>query len=303
VLADGSIIGSQHGELHGLRKDNTGLALSQLMIGAEGTLGIITRAVMKLYPLPRAQLTAMAALRSPADALELLARAQVECGATLTAFELINDLALRLVERHFEGCRYPFDAHHAFVVLLEISDHDDMTHASGVLERLMQHALESDLIQDAVVAQSQAQSKALWALRENVSEAQAAEGTNIKHDISLPIGRIAAFVDETDALLAKAFPGVRMVNFGHLGDGNLHYNVSPAEGQSDQQLIAQQKDINQVVYQSVERYHGSISAEHGIGQLKRIALQSHRSAAELAAMRHIKAALDPHGLMNPGKML
>ena len=303
VLADGSIIGSHDGELHGLRKDNTGLALSQLMIGAEGTLGIITRAVMKLYPLPRAQVTAMAALRSPAAALEFLARAQVQCGATLTAFELINDLALRLVERHFEGCRYPFSEHHAFVVLLEISDHDDMAHATAVLESLMGDALEHDLIQDAVVAQSQAQSKALWALRENVSEAQAAEGTNIKHDISIPIGRIAAFVDDTDALLVKAFPGVRMVNFGHLGDGNLHYNVSPAEGQSDQQLIAQQKDINQVVYESVERYHGSISAEHGIGQLKRIALQSHRSAAELAAMRHIKAALDPRGLMNPGKML
>jgi FAD/FMN-containing dehydrogenase len=163
--------------------------------------------------------------------------------------------------------------------------------------------LEQDLIQDAVVAQSQAQSKALWALRENVSEAQAAEGSNIKHDISLPIGRIAAFVSETDALLAEAFPGVRMVNFGHLGDGNLHYNVSPAEGQSDQHLMARQKDINQVVYDSVERYHGSISAEHGIGQLKRVALQSHRSPAELAAMRHIKAALDPLGLMNPGKML
>ena len=303
VLADGSIIGSRNGELHGLRKDNTGLSLSQLMIGAEGTLGIITRAVMKLYPMPRVRITAMAGLKNPAAALEFLARAQRHCGAGLTAFELINRLALELVTTHYPNCRYPFAEQHAFAVLLEISDQETGSHAMQLLESLMADALDAGVIDDAVVAQSDAQSKAFWALRENVSEAQAAEGTNIKHDISLPIGRIADFVTETDALLAAAFPGVRMVNFGHLGDGNLHYNVSPAPGQSDQQLIALQKDINQVVYQSVEQFHGSISAEHGIGQLKREALKSHRSSAELAAMGQIKAALDPFGLMNPGKML
>jgi FAD/FMN-containing dehydrogenase len=303
VLADGSIIGSRDQQLHGLRKDNTGLALSQLMIGAEGTLGIITRAVMKLYPLPRARITAMAALKDPAAALEFLTRAHQHCGAALTAFELINRLALELVTKHYPSCRYPFAEQHEFAVLLEISDQESASHAMQLLESLMADALEAGVIDDAVVAQSDAQSKAFWALRENVSEAQAAEGTNIKHDISLPIACIAQFVEETDQLLVEAFPGVRMVNFGHLGDGNLHYNVSPALGQSDQQLIALQKDINQVVYQSVERFSGSISAEHGIGQLKREALKTHRSKAELNAMRQIKAALDPLGLMNPGKML
>jgi FAD/FMN-containing dehydrogenase len=303
VLADGSIIGSRDHRLHGLRKDNTGLALSQLMIGAEGTLGIITRAVMKLYPMPRARITAMAALQDPAAALKFLALAQEHCGASLTAFELINQLALQLVARHFPDCRYPFAAPHPFVVLLEISDQESDSHAMQILESLMAATLDAGVIDDAVVAQSDAQSQSLWALRENVSEAQAAEGTNIKHDISLPIASIAEFVAETDRLLGEAFPGVRMVNFGHLGDGNLHYNVSPALGQSDQELIALQKDINRVVYQSVERYNGSISAEHGIGQLKREALKLHRSAADLNAMRQIKAALDPRGLMNPGKML
>jgi D-lactate dehydrogenase (cytochrome) len=303
VLADGSIIGSKDGELHGLRKDNTGLALSQLMIGAEGTLGIITRAVMKLYPLPLAQVTALAAVPDPQAALHLLALAHRQCGATLTAFELINHLAIELVVKHFDGCRYPFAEPHAFVVLMEISDHDDEGHAMAMLEKVMADGLEAGLIEDALVAQNQTQSKAFWALRENVSEAQAAEGTNIKHDISIPIGYLAAFVAQTDAALVQAFPGVRMVNFGHLGDGNLHYNVSPALGQSDSELVAMQKQINQVVYDAVERFHGSISAEHGIGQLKREALKFHRSAADLAAMRQIKAALDPRGLMNPGKML
>jgi FAD/FMN-containing dehydrogenase len=303
VLADGSIIGSRDGALHGLRKDNTGLALSQCMIGAEGTLGIITQAVMKLFPMPRSQVTALAALRSPDDALKFLEKAQMHCGSTLTAFELINQLAVELVERHFPPARYPFQTRHAFMVLLEISDHDDATHAMHMLEGLMQGAIEDDIIQDAVVAQSGAQSQEFWALRENISEAQAAEGKNIKHDISIPIAGIAKFVLETDAALQDAFPGVRMVNFGHLGDGNLHYNVSPAIGQTDQELLARQDAINAVVYQGVEKFAGSISAEHGIGQLKREALKHHKSAAELAAMAHIKAALDPLGLMNPGKML
>jgi FAD/FMN-containing dehydrogenase len=303
VLADGSVIGSRQGRLNGLRKDNTGLALAQCMIGAEGTLGIITRAVMKLFPLPRAQVTALAAVASPDAALRFLERAQMHCGSTLTAFELINELAVTLVERHFPPARYPFATRHPFMVLLEISDHDDQAHAMQLLEGLMQGALEDGMIGDAVIAQSVAQSKQFWALRENISEAQAAEGKNIKHDISLPIASIARFVEATDAALQQAFPGVRMVNFGHLGDGNLHYNVSPAAGASDQALLEKQDAINAIVYAAVERFAGSISAEHGIGQLKREALRLHKSGAELAAMAQIKAALDPLGLMNPGKML
>ncbi len=299
VLANGDVVS----HLSGLRKDNTGYHWSDLLIGAEGTLGIITAATMKLFALPRARVTAWVALATPRDAVRLLAVAQQRCGSTLTAFELVSDYALALVEKHFPSQHSPFADRHPQAVLIEASDHESEAHAREMLEGLLAHAVESGIVIDAAVAENLAQSKALWALRENISEAQAAEGRNIKHDISLPISRIADFIEHTDAALARAFAAIRMVTFGHVGDGNLHYNVSPPGGVVDADFLAQQPAINRLVHDAVVAHGGSISAEHGIGQLKRDDLAHYKSASELALMRAIKAALDPYGIMNPGKVL
>ena len=299
VLPNGDVVS----HLTGLRKDNTGYHWSDLLIGAEGTLGIVTAATLKLYPAPRARWTAWAAVASPDDALRLLAIAQRRCGPTLTAFELVSDFALSLVEKHFPASRSPFAARHPQAVLIEVSDHESEAHARAMLEGLLEEALTAAIVIDAVVAEDIARSKALWALRENVSEAQAAEGKNIKHDISVPISRIAAFVATTDAALAAGFHGIRMVTFGHLGDGNLHYNVSPPVTMDDAAFLAMQPAINRLVHDAVMAHGGSISAEHGIGQLKRDALAHYKSASEMIMMRTIKAALDPRGIMNPGKVL
>jgi FAD/FMN-containing dehydrogenase len=299
VTADGQVWDG----LNALRKNNTGYDLRDLFIGAEGTLGIITAACMKLFPMPRAQGTALAALASLDDALRLLDLAQQHCGPTLTTFEVFNDLSLQLVERHFAPRRSPFGARHPQYVLLEISDHEDQAHALGLVEHLFERALQDGLVQDVVLAQSSTQRQQFWALRELISEAQAAEGKNIKHDISLPISGIGRFVTETDALLQSQFPGVRMVTFGHLGDGNLHYNVSPPLGQSHDTFLAQQGAINRLVHDAVSQCRGSISAEHGIGQLKQNELPRYKSAVEMALMARLKAAFDPAGLMNPGKLL
>ena len=299
VLPNGEVVG----HLAGLRKDNTGYHWSDLLIGAEGTLGIVTAATLKLYPLPRARWTAWAAVASPHDALRLLAIAQQHCGPTLTAFELVSDFALSLVEKHFPAARAPFVERHPQGVLIEVSDHESEAHARGMLEGLLEEALADGIVRDAVVAEDLARSRALWALRENISEAQAAEGKNIKHDISVPISRIADFVTATDAALTTGFAGIRMVTFGHLGDGNLHYNVSPSSGMAEGPFLALQPAINRVVHDAVIAHGGSISAEHGIGQLKRDELARYKSAAEMTMMRTIKAALDPRGIMNPGKLL
>ena len=289
--------------LRGLRKDNTGYDLRDLYIGAEGTLGIITAAVIKLFPLPKAKLTALAALRTPDDALRLLTLAQNYCGAVLTGFELMSAVCMDLVGKHFPQLQLPFAEKHAQYVLLELSDSESEEHVMALLESVIGSALETDTIQDAVVASSIAQSRALWNLREHIPLAQAAEGKNIKHDISVPISRIGDFIRDTDALLQQAFPGCRMVTFGHLGDGNLHYNVSPPEGTSDEAFIVRQADINLVVHDSVHRFGGSISAEHGLGALKREEIKRYKSEVELNLMRTIKQALDPLNLMNPGKVI
>lgn len=289
--------------LRGLRKDNTGYDLRGLFIGAEGTLGIITAAVLKLFPQPRARLTALAAMRSPDDALRLLSLTQKRCGSTLTGFELMSDFCLQLVAKHFPQMRLPFSQNHGQYVLLELSDSESEEHANAMFEGLIADAFEQDLIQDAVVASSIAQSDALWMLREHIPLAQAEEGKNIKHDISVPISCIGDFIRETDVLLAESFPGCRMVTFGHLGDGNLHYNVSPPEGASPDEFLSQQSAINRVVHDSVNRFGGSISAEHGLGALKRKEIRDYKSEVELNLMRAVKQALDPLGLMNPGKVL
>jgi FAD/FMN-containing dehydrogenase len=299
VTAQGDILSN----LRGLRKDNTGYDLRGLFIGAEGTLGVITAAVLKLYPQPKTRMTALAALRTPQQALTLLNLAQEHCGAALTAFELMSDACLRLVSRHFPDVQSPFSAPHAQYALLELSDSESEAHAQTLLQQVLGDALQSGLIDDAAVASSLAQSANLWALRERISDAQAREGKNIKHDVSVPISRIGNFIDATDALLQQHFPGCRMVTFGHLGDGNLHYNVAAPVGVDDDVFIASQTAINLIVHDSVDRHGGSISAEHGIGVLKREELQRYKSPLELQMMRKIKQALDPLNLMNPGKII
>lgn len=289
--------------LRGLRKDNTGYDLRDLYIGAEGTLGIITAAVLKLFPQPQAQLTAFAAMKTPDDALRLLSLAQKQCGATLTGFELMSDFCMQLVTKHFPQLRLPFPSAYPQYVLLELSDSESEEHASGMLEALITEALEQGIILDAAIASSIAQSKALWQLREHISLAQAEEGKNIKHDISVPVSDIGNFIQVTDTLLQQHFPGVRMVTFGHLGDGNLHYNVSPPTGESADTFITRQADINHVVHDSVHRFGGSISAEHGLGALKRDEIRTYKSEVEMNLMRTLKQALDPLNLMNPGKVI
>jgi FAD/FMN-containing dehydrogenase len=239
---------------------------------------------------------------TPRDAVALLALSQGRLGSTLTAFELVSDFALALVEKHF-AARSPFAVRHPQGVLIEVSDHEDEAHAEALLESLLSDAIEEGLAIDAVVAEDIARSRALWSLRELISEAQAAEGKNVKHDVSVPISRIADFIASTDAELAAAFPGIRMVTFGHLGDGNLHYNVSPSEGEGEATFLAKQSAMNRIVHDAVAAHGGSISAEHGIGQLKREELQRYKDPAELALMHAIKRAIDPRGIMNPGKVL
>jgi FAD/FMN-containing dehydrogenase len=290
--------------LSGLRKDNTGYDLRDLFIGSEGTLGIVTAATMKLYPLPAAQLTAWAAVPSMEAAVRLLALAHRRLGAGLTGFEVMGQFALGLVARHFPQQRVPLYQDAPFCVLLENSDHESEAHARAQFEQLLEAALDDGCVVDAVVAENIAQARQLWHVRESIPLAQAEEGLNIKHDISIAVSRIPEFVAATDALLAEAVPGVRMVNFGHLGDGNLHYNVqAPEQGDAAAFLREQEATVNTLVYDSVARFGGSISAEHGVGSLKVEKLEHHKSPVALGMMRAIKRALDPHNLMNPGRVI
>lgn len=289
--------------LRGLRKDNTGYDLRDLYIGAEGTLGIITAAVLKLFPQPQAQLTALVAMRTPDDALKLLSLAQNRCGAILTGFELMSDFCLSLVHKHFPNMRMPFPQASAQYVLLELSDNESTDHATAMLEEVVTSGLELGIIHDAVVATSIAQSEALWHLREHIPLAQAQEGKNIKHDISIPISRIGEFISTTDRQLQEQFPSCRMVTFGHLGDGNLHYNVSAPEGEQNDAFIARQADVNRVVHDSVHQFGGSISAEHGLGALKRDEIRRYKSDVEIKLMQSVKQAFDPLNIMNPGKVI
>ena len=292
-----------HG-LSGLRKDNTGYDLRDLYIGSEGTLGVITAATLKLYPLPAARLTAWAAVASMDEAVALLGLAQQHLGANLTGFEVMGQFALSLVVKHFAQLKVPFHDSAAFGVLLECSDQESEAHARAQFERLLEAALAKGCISDAVVAESLAQARQLWHVRESIPLAQAEEGLNIKHDISVPVSRIPEFVRSTDALLQQALPGVRLVNFGHLGDGNLHYNVQAPAGVDAAAFLSQREDeVNTLVFDAVQRFGGSISAEHGVGTLKVSKLEQHKSPVALSLMRSIKTALDPHNLMNPGKLL
>jgi FAD/FMN-containing dehydrogenase len=294
--------------LSGLRKDNTGYDLRNLYIGSEGTLGVITAATMKLYPLPAAQLTAWAAVPSLDAAVALLGLAHRHLGAGLTGFEVMGQFALSLVDRHFKQLRVPLWETTPYCVLLENSDSESEAHARAQFERLLEAALEQGVVTDAVVAESLAQAQQLWHIRESISLAQSEEGLNIKHDISIPVSSIPAFCAETDALLQREIPGVRLVNFGHLGDGNLHYNVqAPATGVyagNPQAFLREQEDrVNTLVFDQVKRFDGSISAEHGVGSLKADKLPHYKDPVALALMRTLKQALDPQNLMNPGRVL
>lgn len=298
VTAQGDI---WHG-LRGLRKDNTGYDLRDLFIGSEGTLGVITAATLRLYPQPVAACVALVAVRSVRDAVQLLTRARGGFGAALTGFELMSGASLELVTRIFTQQRMPLGPS-SWYVLLELSDNESEAHAQSRFHDVLRAALEDDLVQDVAIAVSLAQAKAFWHLRESISLAQSTEGKNIKHDISLPISRIADFVHTTDALLQNFIPGVRNITFGHLGDGNLHYNVARPANIEEVDFLARQNEVYLRVHDSVAAHGGSISAEHGIGQLKREELRRYKSPVELALMQQIKQALDPLGLMNPGKVL
>jgi FAD/FMN-containing dehydrogenase len=292
--------------LKGLRKDNTGYDLRNLLVGSEGTLGIITAATLKLYPKPAAQLTAWAAVPSMEHAVALLGLAHQHLGAGLTGFEVMGRFALTLVDKHMPQLRVPFIDQEdvPYGVLLENSDSESEDHARARFEALLETAFEAGCVTDAVVAENLTQAHNLWHIRESIPLAQAEEGLNIKHDISVPISRIPAFVEYADALMAREIPGVRLVNFGHLGDGNLHYNVqAPADGDPKAFLREQEERVNHLVYEAVAQFGGSFSAEHGIGALKVEKLLKYQSPTALAMMRAVKAALDPQGIMNPGRVL
>jgi FAD/FMN-containing dehydrogenase len=289
--------------LSGLRKDNTGYDLRDLFIGSEGTLGVITAATLKLAPMPAATTTALAACGSVADCVALLKLSRTRLGAGLTGFEMMGGFALELVARHFPTLPRPLPDV-AWTVLLEQSDTDGEATARKRFESLLEAALEAGCVNDAVVAESLSQSQALWHVRESIPLAQAEEGLNIKHDISVPVSAIPAFVEQTDRLLQQRWPGVRLVNFGHLGDGNLHYNVQAPRGADGARFLAEHEhDVNTVVFDSVATFGGSFSAEHGIGSLKRDELALRKSPVALKLMRGIKAALDPLGILNPGRVL
>ncbi len=300
VTAQGEI---WHG-LSGLRKDNTGYDLRDLFVGSEGTLGIITAATLKLFPLPAAQLTAWAAVPSLQAAVALLGLAQQHLGAGLTGFEVMGQFALSLAARHYPQRRVPLYESSPYCVLLENSDNESEAHARERFEAVLETALDLGHVTDTVVAENLTQAHTLWHIRESIPLAQAEEGLNIKHDISLPVSAIPAFCQATDGLLAQQIPGVRLVNFGHLGDGNLHYNVQAPLGVDGAAFLQQHEDaVNTLVYDQVQLFGGSISAEHGVGSLKLDSLVTYKSPVALGLMRGIKQALDPQGILNPGRVV
>lgn len=290
--------------LSGLRKDNTGYDLRDLFVGSEGTLGIITAATLRLYPKPAAKLTAWVAIESLDDANTLLGLAHQHLSANLTGYEVMGRDALALVDKHYPHLRVPMWQDTAWCVLLENSDSESEAHARAQFEHLLEKAFEDGLIKDAIIAESIAQANDLWHVRESISLAQAEEGPNIKHDISIAVSLIPDYVRETDAALQAAVPGIRFVNFGHLGDGNLHYNIQAPVTQNDTTFLAQYEDIiSTIVYDQVHKYHGSISAEHGVGELKCATLPHYKSPVAMQLMRGIKGVLDPDNRMNPGKVI
>ena len=296
VLPDGRI---WHG-LKALRKDNTGYDLKHLFMGAEGTLGIITAAVLKLFPKPSASATAWIAVESPQRAVELLAALRSLMGDRLTAFELISRVCLDAVIRHRPATLDPLPAPHPWYVLAEFTDGGTQQALSARVESALMECTERGILIDVAIAQSESQAQALWAIRETLPEAQF---TNVKHDVSVPVSSIPRMIEEGMMELGRAFPGCVGYLFGHIGDGNLHYNIGMTNEADTRVLMEKLKGVNEIVYAVVARLHGSISAEHGVGQLKREAIKHRKSALEMELMQRVKDALDPRGLMNPGKVL
>ncbi len=299
VLADGQVLNL----LRALRKDNTGYDLKHLFIGSEGTLGIITAAVLKLFPAPHAKAVAFAALASPQQALQLLGLMRGQLGDRFTAFELMSQASVAMVRQYFPATPALFDAPHPWHVLMQASDASDQPALDAAFQSALALALERGIIDDVVIATSEAQAHALWSVREHISEAQQRDGGNIKHDIAVPVSSVPAFIDEVLPLLQAAYTGVRPIVYGHLGDGNLHFNVSRPAGWTTPNWQFEVDCVNKVVLDVVARYQGSFSAEHGLGQLKNHEMALYKAPLEVAVMRRVKQALDPQGLMNPYKLL
>jgi len=295
VLADGTI---WHG-LRGLRKDTAGYDIKQLFIGSEGTLGIITAANLRLYPEVRDTQTAMLAIAGPKQAVELLAEIRASVADQLHAFELIPDRAIRYLQRHMPAIQLPFAGEQPWYVLLETTLGRDADH----LETTLAAALENGLASDAVVAKNASEQEEMWRMRHSISEVQKFEGGSLKHDVSVPVGKIGQFIESAEAAVMKFMPDARIVAFGHVGDGNVHFNISQPKSWAEDSFYEKAAALSDAIYEVVASFDGSISAEHGIGQSKREALRKYRPAEEISVMKSIKAALDPDNILNPGKVL
>ncbi|MGV8936359.1 MAG: FAD-binding oxidoreductase [Allorhizobium sp.] len=289
--------------LRRLKKDNSGYDLRDLFIGSEGTLGVITGAVLKLYPRPLGHQVAFAGLNSPADALKLFQQAATLCGTALTGFELMPRIGIEFTSRNIPGVRDPLETVHPWYALIDISTSDSADTAQTMVEALMESGFESGLVRDGVIATSLTQQNALWHMRESMSDAQKPEGGSIKHDVSVPISNVPVFMEEAAVAVMEAMPGARICAFGHLGDGNIHYNISQPVGADKAQFIGRWREINAIVHRIVHAHGGSISAEHGVGQLKRDELIGSRPDIETELMNRIKLAFDPAGILNPGKVV
>jgi FAD/FMN-containing dehydrogenase len=298
VLADGRVLHN----LNKLKKDNTGYDLKNLFIGAEGTLGVITAAVLRLVPRPRAVETAFVGVPSPEAALDLLGLATERTAGGVTSFELMLRLGIELVLRHGAGCRDPLPEKHPWYVLIELSS-QARSGLRAVMEEILAEGLERGLIEDATIADSLEQGKMFWRIRELFGEVQRHEGGSIKHDISVPVAAVPAFISEASAAVIKLIPGSRPLPFGHLGDGNIHYNVAQPVGADKADFLNRWDEVNAVVFDVVAKHGGSISAEHGIGVIKRDLLPKVKDPVAFELMRTLKRTLDPKGILNPGKVL
>jgi len=297
VLPDGRIWDG----LRSLRKDNSGYDLKQLFIGAEGTLGIITAAVVKLFPLPKAVATACIAVRDPAAAVALLAHLRATCGDTINAFELISRSCLDLVFKHIGDTHEPFAVPHEWIVITQLANVLPAPLDAALREALVSFGAD---VTDFALTTDKIEAERWWKLRKNIAEAQKAEGISIKHDISVPVSRVAEFLNQASTELRDTYPGIRIVAFGHMGDGNIHYNISMLDAALNQAFIQQREhEVNRIVYEVVRELEGSIAAEHGVGQMKREEITHYKSELEMELMRSVKRTFDPHGLMNPGKVI
>jgi FAD/FMN-containing dehydrogenase len=299
VLPDGATWNG----LRRLRKDNTGYCLRQLFVGSEGTLGIITAAVLKLVPQPKEVAVALCGVPSPEAALTLFTRFQAHDAASISAFELMSGLGMTFVVKHIQGASLPLDSPSPFYVLVELASPRPGAGLRPMLEEILEKALDDDTILDAAIAESDTQRASIWKLREEHSEAQKREGASVKNDVSVPVSKVPAFIRKATAACEKLLPGVRVVPFGHMGDGNIHFNLEQPIGSDPSWFLAQDHAIMDAVNEVVREYDGSFSAEHGIGKLKPYMMPDWRGGAELALMQRIKAAIDPAGIMNPGKVL